>query len=76
MQYAYTEMPQWDVKTGVLIGVGLLGIVGLSMWLLNRKQPVPLIAPTAQAPGLVRVPRCPEGQVLNRQTMTCMPYQR
>lgn len=73
MQWAYTEMPQGGKMTAVVIGVGLLGLTGLAMWLINRPKRQPLVAGPPQAAPLTRVPRCREGEVLDRRTMTCVP---
>jgi hypothetical protein len=58
VEYAYTEMPQGDAKTWVVVGLGLFGLVAGAVWLMNRPRPMPpLVAGPGMTNPLVRVPR-------------------
>jgi hypothetical protein len=58
-EYAYTEMPQSEKGTWVIVGLGLLGLAVGAAWYMNRvpRQQAPLIAGQNQGAPLVRVPR-------------------
>jgi hypothetical protein len=71
LQWAYTEMPQ--PTTGMIVGLGLIGVAGLAWWLFSRKQRRLLIAGATQGQQLTRVPRCREGEVLDQRRMICVP---
>ncbi len=67
-------------KKAALVGAGLLlGLIGLT-WLLRQKRQRPaLIAKTFEGGKLTRVPRCPEGSALRdagRSGWKCVPVSR